>query len=143
MALIGSLSATQIRALEGVLRSSRNKGMDKFEKARKASIDGFFAATKIHYDTHVNPDYTYEFQEYPKVLYSVVETQNGSEMAWMQFESEEETLELGEEWCANPGLARAYYNTLNELVEPEPAKRHPGRSAGSKNKISTQELAHV
>jgi hypothetical protein len=141
MALINSMTPQQIRNLAGILKGAQNKGMDKFEKARKAAIDGFFAATKIHYDTHVNPDYSYEFQEYPKILYAVVETQNGTEVAWMQFESPDETLGLGEEWCANPTLAKAYYNTLNELTEPQPVtKVHP---ASRKKNQPQGELAHV
>lgn len=127
LALLGSLTPQQIRALEGVLKSTRSKGTNKFEKARKEAIDGYFAATKIFHDTHVNPDYHYEFQEYPKVLYSVVETENGTEVAWMQFESEDETAELGPEWCANPGLAQQYYKSLSQEEDPQPEKPRRGR----------------
>lgn len=126
MALIGSMSAQQIRTLENVLKGARNKGMDKFAKARKASIDGFFAAEKIHHDTHINPDYNYEFQEYPKRLFAVLDTQNGAQTAWMDFESEDDTLELGEEWCESPVAAKAHYASLNPqepAVEPEKIRR--------------------
>lgn len=127
MALIGSMNATQIRALENVLRASRNKGMDKFAKARKAAVDGFFAAQKVHYDTHVNPDYNYEFQEFPKRLFAVVETQNGVQTAWMDFESEDDTLELGEEWKESPVAAKAYFAALNPEPEVEQEKPRRGR----------------
>lgn len=126
MALINSMTPAQIRNLTGVLRQSANKGMDKFAKARKAAIDGFFAAQKIHHDTHVNPDYNYEFQEYPKRLFAVLETQNGVQTAWMDFESEDDTLELGEEWCESPVAAKAHYSSLNPqepAVEPEKPRR--------------------
>ena len=122
------MTQQQIRALEGVLKKTRTAGSDKFEKARKAAIDGYFAATKIFHDTHVNPDYHYEFQEYPKRLFAVVETENGTDVAWMEFESPEETAELGPEWCESPGAAKQYYKSLSQEEEdPQPEKPRRGR----------------
>jgi hypothetical protein len=138
MSFLGSMTSRQLKDLEGLIKKTRTAGMDKFEKARKACIDGYFAAIKIHHDTHVNPDYTYEFQEFPKVLYTVLETNDGPQMASMQFESAEDAAELGPEWCANPGLAQKYFDAQNP-TEPMAEVKRRGRPPLNR----TGETAHA